>query len=103
MTIGQLIEKGTISLDTVVRGGAAITADGVWVAAGAVCYSAESRSDPHSEKQDGIVARIPIGSNGRNQYHIAEYTGMGRGIPSYRKVSECYSTREAAEAARSKA
>ena len=48
-----------------------------------------------------VVARVPIGKGGSFTTCLAEIASLSqsRGVPSYREVSECYSTREAAEAA----
>lgn len=73
-----------------------ITKDGVLLLGGQFCFSAEARSDPFGE-QDNVVARQPCGLDGRKRWHLAQYHGMGSGIPSFRPVSECYSTREMAK------
>ena len=47
-----------------------------------------------------VVARVPIGKGGSFTTCLAEIASLTQswGVPSYREVSECYSTREAAEA-----
>ena len=48
-----------------------------------------------------VVARVPIGKGGSFTTCLAEIASLSQSwrVPSYREVSECYSTREAAEAA----
>ena len=48
-----------------------------------------------------VVARVPIGKGGSFTTCLAEIASLSQywRVPSYREVSECYSTREAAEAA----
>ena len=48
-----------------------------------------------------VVARVPIGKGGSFTTCLAEIASLTQswGVPSYREVSECYSTRAAAEAA----
>ena len=48
-----------------------------------------------------VVARVPIGKGGSFTTCLAEIASLSQswGVPSYREVSECYSTRAAAEAA----
>ena len=76
-----------------------ITKDGKLVLGGKHVYSIESKSDPFGPK-DNIVSRALCGTN----YHgepLAHYDGTGgRAIESFRCVRDCYSTREAAAAAK---
>lgn len=71
-----------------------VTKDSVVILPGQSCYSLE-KQDGSFQPNDNVVSRRPVGLNGKGE-HIALFEWSNRIIPSYRLVSECYSTREKA-------
>lgn len=80
MTIRELIENGTITLDTKVLGTLPITEDGVVVGPETIVYW-----------PDGTEALL---------HDSRAWVPHKDGGHTYRRITDCYSTREAAEAAR---